>query len=119
MSDKPGQHDIALLKRLVLPDGALLRCVQPGRPTLDCLFDDVMRDGTSLLKVSCRAVQLQQVNRRRICFPQLSKRHLAQSCCTADIFWAAQTPGRKLLSFSFRLCWRPSGNDGQRSKLLP
>ncbi len=52
MSDKPGQHDFALLKRMVLADGSLLRCKQVGRPTLDTLFDDVMRDGTSLLKVS-------------------------------------------------------------------
>lgn len=51
VSDKPGQHDFDLLRRLVLPDGTLLRCLQPGRPTLDCLFDDVMRDGTSVLKV--------------------------------------------------------------------
>ena len=51
VSDKPGQHDFSLLKRMVLADGSLLRCTQVGRPTLDTLFDDVMRDGTSLLKV--------------------------------------------------------------------
>ena len=52
VSDKPGQHDFSLLKRMVLADGSLLRCTQVGRPTLDTLFDDVMRDATSLLKVA-------------------------------------------------------------------
>ncbi len=40
-----------LLKRMVLPDGNVLLCTQPGRPTLDCLFADCMRDKQSLLKV--------------------------------------------------------------------
>lgn len=52
VSDKPGHHDFQLLKRLVLSDGTLLRCEQVGRPTLDTLFEDVMRDERSLLKVS-------------------------------------------------------------------
>ena len=41
VSDKPGQHDIPLLRRLVLPDGSVLRGQLPGRPTRDCLFSDV------------------------------------------------------------------------------
>ena len=44
-SDKPGNHDFSLLKKLVLPDGSILRCELPGRPTRDCLFDDPTRDG--------------------------------------------------------------------------
>ena len=52
VSDAPGAHDAALLRRLVLPDGRVLRPVLPGRPTADSLFRDVMRDGESLLKVS-------------------------------------------------------------------
>ncbi len=51
VSDKPGDHDFPLLHSLVLPDGSVLRCLQPGRPTRDCLFLDVLRDGRSLLKV--------------------------------------------------------------------
>ncbi len=51
VSDKPGEHDAMLLRQLVLPDGSLLRCAGPGRPTRDCLFDDVLRDGKSALKV--------------------------------------------------------------------
>ncbi|KAK3217795.1 hypothetical protein Dsin_011765 [Dipteronia sinensis] len=51
VSDKPGNHNFDLLKKLVLPDGSVLRALLPGRPTRDCLFADPARDGISLLKV--------------------------------------------------------------------
>lgn len=51
VSDKPGHHDFTLLKKLVLPDGSILRAKLPGRPTRDCLFSDPTRDGKSLLKI--------------------------------------------------------------------
>ena len=51
VSDKPGEHNGGLLKRLVLKDGSVLRCLRPGRPTRDCLFADVGKDRTSILKV--------------------------------------------------------------------
>ncbi|KAK4398674.1 putative galactinol--sucrose galactosyltransferase 1 [Sesamum angolense] len=51
VSDKPGQHDFNLLKKLVLPDGSILRAKLPGRPTRDCLFSDPARDGKDLLKI--------------------------------------------------------------------
>jgi raffinose synthase len=51
VSDVPGQHNTTLLKRLVLPDGSILRAQLPGRPTRDCLFADVGQDGTSALKI--------------------------------------------------------------------
>lgn len=51
VSDVPGQHNATLLKKLVLPDGSLLRAQLPGRPTRDCLFADVGQDGTSALKI--------------------------------------------------------------------
>lgn len=44
-SDKPGNHDFNLLKKLVLPDGSILRAKLPGRPSRDCLFTDPARDG--------------------------------------------------------------------------
>ncbi|XP_052172849.1 probable galactinol--sucrose galactosyltransferase 2 [Diospyros lotus] len=50
VSDKPGNHNFELLKKLVLPDGSILRAKLPGRPTRDCLFVDPARDGKSLLK---------------------------------------------------------------------
>ncbi|PWZ53372.1 putative galactinol--sucrose galactosyltransferase 1 [Zea mays] len=51
VSDKPGSHDFNLLKKLVLPDGSILRAKFPGRPTRDCLFSDPARDGKSVLKI--------------------------------------------------------------------
>ncbi|XP_051150442.1 probable galactinol--sucrose galactosyltransferase 2 [Andrographis paniculata] len=51
VSDKPGNHNFDLLKKLVLPDGSVLRAQLPGRPTVDCLFVDPARDGATLLKI--------------------------------------------------------------------
>jgi len=51
VSDKPGNHNFELLKKLILPDGSVLRAKLPGRPTRDCLFVDPARDGKSLLKI--------------------------------------------------------------------
>ncbi|XP_071717440.1 probable galactinol--sucrose galactosyltransferase 6 [Rutidosis leptorrhynchoides] len=51
VSDAPGKHNFDLLKKLVLPDGSVLRARLPGRPTKDCLFTDPARDGVSLLKI--------------------------------------------------------------------
>ncbi|KAG4387682.1 hypothetical protein GLYMA_09G016600v4 [Glycine max] len=49
--DKPGQHDFNVLKKLVLPDGSVLRARYPGRPSRDCLFIDPVMDKKSLLKI--------------------------------------------------------------------
>ncbi|GFP99042.1 probable galactinol--sucrose galactosyltransferase 2 [Phtheirospermum japonicum] len=51
VSDKPGKHDFEILKKLVLPDGFILRAKYAGRPTRDCLFVDPVMDGKSLLKI--------------------------------------------------------------------
>lgn len=51
VSDAPGKHNFDLLKKIVLPDGSVLRARLPGRPTKDCLFSDPARDGVSLLKI--------------------------------------------------------------------
>ncbi len=50
VSDYPGKHNFDILRKLVLPDGSILRAQLPGRPTRDALFYDVLRDNTSLLK---------------------------------------------------------------------
>ncbi|HEY2405424.1 MAG TPA: Sip1-related alpha-galactosidase [Polyangiaceae bacterium] len=50
VSDKPGQHDFELLKKLVTSDGRVLRARHVGRPTLDCLFRDPTQEDV-LLKV--------------------------------------------------------------------
>ncbi|KAL0356338.1 UNVERIFIED_CONTAM: putative galactinol--sucrose galactosyltransferase 2 [Sesamum radiatum] len=49
--DKPGKHDFKILRKLVLPDGSILRARYAGRPTRDCLFVDPVMDGKSLLKI--------------------------------------------------------------------
>ncbi|KAG8378714.1 hypothetical protein BUALT_Bualt07G0014000 [Buddleja alternifolia] len=51
VSDKPDSHDFEILKKLVLPDGSILRAKYGGRPTRDCLFVDTVMDGKSLLKI--------------------------------------------------------------------
>ncbi|KAL2243896.1 UNVERIFIED_CONTAM: putative galactinol--sucrose galactosyltransferase 2 [Sesamum indicum] len=51
VSDKPGKHDFKILRKLVLPDGSILRARYAGRPTRDCLFIDPVMDGKSLLKI--------------------------------------------------------------------
>ncbi|CAA3028949.1 probable galactinol--sucrose galactosyltransferase 2 [Olea europaea subsp. europaea] len=51
VSDIPGQHDFEILRRLVLPDGSVLRAKYPGKPSRDCLFSDPVMDGISLLKI--------------------------------------------------------------------
>ncbi|TQE07544.1 hypothetical protein C1H46_006864 [Malus baccata] len=51
VSDKPGHHNFDLLRKLVLPDGSVLRAKLPSRPIRDCLFADPARDMTSLLKI--------------------------------------------------------------------
>ncbi len=50
VSDKPGNHDFDLLRKLVCSDGTVLRCTDIGRPTRDCVFADVLNDPV-LLKV--------------------------------------------------------------------
>lgn len=51
VSDAPGRHDPEILRKLVLPDGNVLRASLPGRPTADCIFADVARDGRTALKI--------------------------------------------------------------------
>ncbi|KAJ3695484.1 hypothetical protein LUZ60_000861 [Juncus effusus] len=51
VSDAPGKHNFELLRKMVLPDGSILRARLPARPTVDCLFTDPTRDGVSLLKI--------------------------------------------------------------------
>jgi raffinose synthase len=59
VSDKPGAHDFELLRRLVLSDGSVLRAKHPGRPTRDCVFENVL-EAPVLLKIwnenECSAV---------------------------------------------------------------
>lgn len=40
VSDRPGQQDPAILRRLATPDGRILRCDRPALPCIDTLFVD-------------------------------------------------------------------------------
>ncbi|KAJ9152658.1 hypothetical protein P3X46_026204 [Hevea brasiliensis] len=51
ISDSVGNHNFPLLKRLVLPDGSILRCQYYALPTKDCLFEDPLHDGKTMLKI--------------------------------------------------------------------
>ncbi|TKY55240.1 Galactinol--sucrose galactosyltransferase [Spatholobus suberectus] len=51
VSDSVGNHNFQLLKKLVLPDGSILRCQQYALPTRDCLFVDTLHDGKTMLKI--------------------------------------------------------------------
>ncbi|GAB2269797.1 hypothetical protein Dimus_004715 [Dionaea muscipula] len=51
VSDCVGQHNFPLLKRIVLPDGTLLRCQYYALPTRDRLFEDPLHDGNTMLKI--------------------------------------------------------------------
>lgn len=57
-SDKPGNHNFDLLKKLVLPDGSVIRAQLPGRPTRDSLFVDPARDGTRFVFLTLVSVFL-------------------------------------------------------------
>ncbi|RWW56546.1 hypothetical protein BHE74_00036729, partial [Ensete ventricosum] len=51
VSDSVGHHDFDLLKRMALPDGTILRCDHYALPTRDCLFEDPLHDGKTVLKI--------------------------------------------------------------------
>eukprot|EP00303_Exanthemachrysis_gayraliae_P010621 CAMPEP_0206016536 /NCGR_PEP_ID=MMETSP1464-20131121/23019_1 /ASSEMBLY_ACC=CAM_ASM_001124 /TAXON_ID=119497 /ORGANISM="Exanthemachrysis gayraliae, Strain RCC1523" /LENGTH=902 /DNA_ID=CAMNT_0053390355 /DNA_START=8 /DNA_END=2716 /DNA_ORIENTATION=+ len=51
VSDEPGRHDASVLAKVVLPGGAVLRAKHAGRPTRDCMFNDVANDGRTALKI--------------------------------------------------------------------
>jgi raffinose synthase len=48
VSDKPGAHDFDLLRKLVLPDGSVLRADGPGVVSRDCLFADPTKESIPL-----------------------------------------------------------------------
>jgi raffinose synthase len=48
VSDKPGEHDVGLLRSLVCSDGTVLRADGPGLPTLDTLCVDPTREAVPL-----------------------------------------------------------------------
>ena len=53
ISDKPGEQNFALLRKLITRDGRALRCPQPALPTRDSLFTDAYGEA-HLFKVQNR-----------------------------------------------------------------
>ena len=65
VSDSVGKHNFKLLKRLVLPDGSILRCQHYALPSRDCLFEDPLQDGKTMLKIW----NLNQVSKKKKTHP--------------------------------------------------
>ncbi|KAG9449795.1 hypothetical protein H6P81_009760 [Aristolochia fimbriata] len=51
VSDSVGNHNFDLLRSLALPDGTILRCQHYALPTRDCLFEDPLHNGKTMLKI--------------------------------------------------------------------
>ncbi|PHU16516.1 hypothetical protein BC332_17721, partial [Capsicum chinense] len=51
VSDELDHHDFELLKKLVFPNGSILKARCAGGPTRDCLFIDPVMNGKNLLKI--------------------------------------------------------------------
>jgi raffinose synthase len=82
VSDCVGNHNFKLLKTLVLPDGSILRCQHYALPTRDCLFEDPLHDGKTMLKIW----NLNKVS--HIKTPSLYKidEHVTRALCTLVIY---------------------------------
>ncbi|KAK7336568.1 hypothetical protein VNO77_17113 [Canavalia gladiata] len=118
VSDKPGNHNFDLLKKLVLPDGSVLRTQLPGRPTRDSLFADPARDGTSLLKIwnlnkcsgvvgvfNCQGAGWCKIEKKtRI--HDASPGTLTGSVCASDVDLISQVAGAEWLGESIVYAYR-------------
>lgn len=99
ISDSVGQHNFELLKTLVLPDGSLLRCQHYALPTRDCLFEDPLHNGKTMLKIwnlnkytgvvgafNCQGGGWDREARRNVCASQYSKAVTCQAG-PKDVEW--------------------------------
>ncbi|KAA0053646.1 putative galactinol--sucrose galactosyltransferase 5 [Cucumis melo var. makuwa] len=99
VSDSVGKHNFDLLKKLVLPDGSILRSEYYALPTRDCLFADPLHNGETMLKIwnlnkftgvigafNCQGGGWCRETRRNQCFSQYSKR-VTSKTNPKDIEW--------------------------------
>ncbi|CAA3014148.1 galactinol--sucrose galactosyltransferase [Olea europaea subsp. europaea] len=99
VSDSVGKHNFELLKSLVLPNGSLLRCDYYALPTRDCLFEDPLHDGKTMLKIwnlnkytgvvgafNCQGGGWCRETRRNQCASQYS-RVVSSTASPNDIEW--------------------------------
>nr|POF03087.1 putative galactinol--sucrose galactosyltransferase 5 [Quercus suber] len=105
VSDTVGNHNFELLKTLVLPDGSILRCEYYALPTRDCLFEDPLHDGKTMLKIwnlnkytgvlgafNCQGGGWSHETRSNQCFSQCSH-VLTSQANPKDIEWkSGQNP---------------------------
>lgn len=100
VSDKPDEHDFALLHKLVLPDGSILRARGVGRPTLDCLFHDPTREDI-LLKIFNHNLQASVVAvfNARCC---KNAPELRGALCPTDVpgLYGLQNPGQQYVVYA-------------------
>jgi raffinose synthase len=100
VSDSVGKHDFRLLKSLVLPDGSILRCEHYALPTRDCLFEDPLHNGKTMLKIwnlnkytgvlgafNCQGGGWSPELRRNTCFSEHSHA-MTVTLSPTDIEWA-------------------------------
>ncbi|KAH9309412.1 hypothetical protein KI387_037323 [Taxus chinensis] len=99
VSDKVGDHDFSLLKKLVVPDGSILRCRHYALPTRDCLFQDPLHNGQTMLKIwnlnkysgvvgayNCQGGGWHKAERTNKCAAEFSKR-VYSTVSAADVEW--------------------------------
>ncbi|GLJ37755.1 hypothetical protein SUGI_0767270 [Cryptomeria japonica] len=99
VSDKVGDHDFSLLRKLVVPDGSILRCRHYALPTRDCLFQDPLHNGQTMLKIwnlnkysgvvgafNCQGGGWNKSERTNKCAAQFSKR-VFSTVSPSDIEW--------------------------------
>jgi raffinose synthase len=105
VSDAPGAHDAALLRKLVLSDGTVLRADLPGRPSPDCLFADPLTQPV-LLKIfnlnrDCGVLGLFHVNHAPV--------PISATVATCDV--PGLDPARAYVAWSHRAdrLWRIDG----------
>jgi raffinose synthase len=86
VSDKPGEHDLALLAKLVCSDGSVLRAGAPGLPTLDTLCVDPTREP--------RPLKIWNRNGERALLGVFNAQRAADDACALDgDFGGADIPG--------------------------
>ncbi|KAH6792153.1 Raffinose synthase family protein [Perilla frutescens var. hirtella] len=99
VSDSVGKHNFKLLKSLVLPDGSLLRCDYYALPTLDCLFENPLHNGETMLKIwnlnkftgvigafNCQGGGWSREERRNKCYSEYS-RAVSSTTGPSDVEW--------------------------------
>lgn len=87
-----GDEGLALLRSLITSDGSVLRCSDPGQPTIDCIFEDPRRAPRKLFKVFNRSavngiIGLFNLNDGAACT------NITGSFAPQDIHCFSKTPG--------------------------